>query len=99
LQQGQAECCRLTGTGLRNAENIAAGENEGNGLSLDGGRLGIVFGGKRASKRLGYAERGKIRMSHNGSLLHQNGEIYAVRGCCRLPRTSGANGMLNIASP
>ena len=47
------------------AEKIAAGEERGNGLRLDGGRPRIVRRGKSAQQRLGEAERvERNRVSH-----------------------------------
>jgi hypothetical protein len=43
LQQGQRESGRLAGAGLRGAEEIASGEDDGNGLGLDGGGFGVAL--------------------------------------------------------
>ena len=42
LQQRQREGGRLAGAGLRRAQHIAAAQDGGNGLRLDGGRRGIA---------------------------------------------------------
>jgi len=43
LQQGQREAGRLAGAGLCGAEQIFAGENDGDGLRLDGGGRGVAL--------------------------------------------------------
>jgi hypothetical protein len=43
LQHGQGKPCGLAGAGLRRAEQIAPGENYGDGLRLDGGGLGVAL--------------------------------------------------------
>jgi len=43
LQQGQREASGLAGAGLRGAEQIFAGENDGDGLRLDGGGRGVAL--------------------------------------------------------
>ena len=45
LQQGQREAGGLAGAGLGGAEQVAAGEDYGNGLRLDGGGLGVALVG------------------------------------------------------
>jgi hypothetical protein len=43
LQQREREAGGLPGAGLRGAEKVAAREDEGNGLGLDGGGLGVAL--------------------------------------------------------
>jgi hypothetical protein len=43
LQQRQREAGGLAGAGLRGAEQILAGENDGNGLRLDGRGRGVAL--------------------------------------------------------
>jgi hypothetical protein len=50
LQHGQGKPCRLAGAGLRGAEQIAPGENYGNGLRLDGGGFGVTLLGYSAEQ-------------------------------------------------
>jgi hypothetical protein len=50
LQHRQREAGGLAGAGLRGAEQIAAGENDGDGLRLDGGGLGVALLGDRAEQ-------------------------------------------------
>ena len=45
LQQRQRESGGLAGAGLRASEYVAAGENGGNGLGLDGGGNGVALVG------------------------------------------------------
>jgi hypothetical protein len=47
LQQRQREAGGLAGAGLCRAEKIAAGEDDGDGLRLDGGGLGVALLGDR----------------------------------------------------
>src|SRR5262245_53370071 len=56
LKQRQAEGGGLTGPGLRDAQDVAAGKRERNRLRLDRGWMEIVLGRKRALERLGHAE-------------------------------------------
>jgi hypothetical protein len=43
LQHRQREAGGLAGAGLRRAEQIAPGEDDGDGLRLDGGGLGVAL--------------------------------------------------------
>jgi hypothetical protein len=56
LQNRQHETGRLAGAGLCAREQVAAGEHCGNGLELDGRRLGVAGVGDRAQQRIGQAE-------------------------------------------
>src|SRR6185437_992013 len=93
LQERQAERRRLAGTRLRQPQNIAPRKDQGNGFGLDRSGREIVLGRKSTQQRLRDAERRKS-LSHKKSLLLP--ERNETRGgqSCRLPRTSGANGML-----
>ena len=51
MKHGQREGGRLSGTGLCEADDVAAAEGEGDGLRLDGGRVGVAEG------RAGFAQR------------------------------------------
>ncbi len=72
LQQRQSERGGFAGSGLREAQHIAAFEDRGDCLRLDRCRVGVVLGGKRAQKRLAHAERLKGYVSHKKSLKHQS---------------------------
>jgi hypothetical protein len=50
LQHRQREAGGLAGAGLRGAEQIAPGEDYGNGLRLDGGGFGITLLGDGAEQ-------------------------------------------------
>jgi hypothetical protein len=52
LQQRKREAGRLAGAGLGGAEEVASGEDDGNGLRLDGGGFGVALLRDRA-KQLG----------------------------------------------
>jgi hypothetical protein len=52
LQQRQGESGGLAGAGLRASEYVAAGENGGNGLGLDGGGNGVALVG-HSTEQLG----------------------------------------------
>jgi hypothetical protein len=52
----QREGCGLAGSGLRDADDIAALRGEGNGLGLDRGRSDVFLFRKGASDRLYEAE-------------------------------------------
>jgi hypothetical protein len=56
LQQGQGKAGGLAGPGLGAGENVAAGEDEGNGLCLDRGSFGIALLGDSAEQLGGQAE-------------------------------------------
>jgi len=43
LEEGQRESGGLAGAGLRGAEEIASGKDEGNGLRLDGGGFCVAL--------------------------------------------------------
>jgi len=50
LQHRQGKPRRLAGARLRRGEQIAPGENDGNGLRLDGGGLGVALLGDCAEQ-------------------------------------------------
>jgi hypothetical protein len=50
LQHRQGEPRRLPRAGLRGGEKIAAGKNDGDGLRLDGGGLGVALLGDSAEQ-------------------------------------------------
>jgi len=50
LQHRQSEAGGLAGAGLSGAEQIAPGEDYGNGLRLDGGGLGVTLLGDCAEQ-------------------------------------------------
>jgi hypothetical protein len=52
LQQGKRESGGLAGAGLRGAEEVSAGEDDGDGLRLDGGGFRVALLRDRA-KQLG----------------------------------------------
>ena len=56
MQDRQRECRGLAGAGLRNADDIAAGEDNRNGLRLDGRRRDVFFLGQGARDRCAEAE-------------------------------------------
>ncbi len=43
VEDRQRESRRLAGTGLGRREHVAAGEDQGDGLGLDGRRLRVAF--------------------------------------------------------
>src|SRR4029079_19384554 len=53
IERGQHECRGLARASLGNAEQVAAGEDRGNGLTLDRGGLRIILRGKRVEQGLG----------------------------------------------
>ena len=59
LIQGNQEGCGLAGSSLGYAEQVAALEQRGDGLGLDGGRLFITFARQSAKQRLGKTEMRK----------------------------------------
>ena len=50
LQNGQGEAGGLAGAGLRGAEKVFAGQDDGDRLRLDGGGLGIALLGDSAEQ-------------------------------------------------
>jgi hypothetical protein len=50
LQHRQREASGLAGAGLRCAEQVAAGENDGDGLLLDRGGMGVALLGNAAEQ-------------------------------------------------
>ena len=52
VERGQHERRGLAGARLGDAEQVAAGQDRRNGLELDGGRLRIIFRGKRIEQGL-----------------------------------------------
>ena len=60
VENRQREGCRLAGAGLGDAAQVAAGEDLGDGLRLDGGGVGIALGREGFEKRLGKAETEKV---------------------------------------
>ena len=68
LQQRQSEGGGLAGSGLRQAQHIAAFQDRRNRLALDRRRMGVILGDERAQKRFAHAERLKGHVSHKSSL-------------------------------
>src|SRR5438067_2407278 len=76
VERGQHERRRLAGAGLGDAEQIAAGENRGNGLALDWRRLRIIFRGERVEQGLREPER----MKRHLIIFHIRGPRARQRG-------------------
>jgi hypothetical protein len=60
-ENGQRESGGLSGAGLGDAEKVAALEEQGDRLGLNGGRRFIAFAIEGAKERLGEAEIGEFR--------------------------------------
>jgi hypothetical protein len=73
LQHRQREAGGLAGAGLRRAEQIAARENDGNGLRLDGGGLGVALLGDGAEQLGRESEILERRFDENLLMVHQEG--------------------------
>jgi hypothetical protein len=71
LQDRKREGCRLAGARLRDAEKIAALKEQRNSLCLNGRGCLIALCRERAAKGLGKSEFGKVRRSHNKSLMRR----------------------------
>ncbi len=56
---GQDEGSGLAGAGLGDAENVAAGQNVGDRLFLNGGRGGVTGGRNSGEHLVGKSEMGK----------------------------------------
>ena len=56
IDRGQHERRRLAGAGLRDAEQVAALKQRGDGLRLDRRRFAVTFGGKRGENGLAETE-------------------------------------------
>ena len=56
MQDRQREGGGLAGSGLRDADDVAAGQGDRNGLGLDGGGGDVFLFGKRTQDRFGEAE-------------------------------------------
>jgi hypothetical protein len=74
LQDGQGEAGGLAGAGLRGGEQVAAGEDDGDGLRLDGGGRGVALLGDGA-EQLGLEPEGIER--RNDTLLRSACEGFA----------------------
>ncbi|OJU56633.1 MAG: hypothetical protein BGO00_10345, partial [Alphaproteobacteria bacterium 62-8] len=94
LQQRQAEGGCLAGTGLGKAQHIAARQHQRNGTRLNGRGGLIALRAERTQDRLGKPEHFKTCIGHVESLLAPGRAQCAHGGFCRVPRTSGANGIL-----
>ena len=60
VEDRQREGRRLAGAGLGDADQVASVHQDGNGLSLNGGRLGVAHLGQRGHERRGKAEAVEI---------------------------------------
>ncbi len=60
VEDRQGEGGRLAGAGLGDADQVAALHQDGNGLRLDGRRLGVAHLGQRSDERRGEAEAVEI---------------------------------------
>ena len=56
MEDRQGEGGGLAGAGLGDAQQVAAGQDRGNGQGLDRGGLGIALFGQRLQQGLGEAE-------------------------------------------
>src|SRR6266446_9065306 len=56
VQDRKREGCGLAGAGLGNADDVTAGESEGNGLGLDGGGRVVILVLERTRDGIGEAE-------------------------------------------
>ena len=90
MEDGQREGGGLAGAGLRDTDNVAAGEREWHGLCLDGGGNGVVFFGKRTRDGLGEAETFKRGQSKTFQHWRQRRPLMklsdAYRGVIMTPR-------------
>jgi hypothetical protein len=68
LEEGQGEARGLAGAGLGGAQKVFPGEDDGDGLRLDGGGRGVALV-RDSAEQLGAQAEGFERRS-NGFLLH-----------------------------
>lgn len=62
--EGEAEGDGLAGAGLAASEDVAARQGVGQGVGLDGERLGLAVGRENGDERSGHAEIGEGRGGH-----------------------------------
>jgi hypothetical protein len=77
LQDGKGEAGGLAGAGLRGGEQVAAGDDDGDGLRLDGGGLGVALL-RDGTQQLGKKPEG-IEGRSNDYLL--NGDDRPAKAC------------------
>jgi len=91
LQDGQRERGGLAGAGLRDADEVAALEQERDRLGLDRRGDGVIFLGERAMKRLDEREvgeldggfrRGRRRRNRRGGRVRCNGTVIVSMHSC-----------------
>ena len=83
---------RLAGTGLGDADDVAAGQCEGDGLSLDGGGRQVVFFSERTRNGIGKAEilkGGQNRVLSISRRQAARSHGPAAFGCLGHPRVWG----------
>ena len=104
VERRQHEGRRLAGAGLRNAEEIAAGQDGRDGLALDRGGVGVIFRRERVEKGLGKPEvmKGHLKIPH---MVRPREKSAACEGVKRAPRVNwrqvdrGAGRVLELPRP
>ena len=93
MQDRKREGCGLAGAGLGNADDVTAGEREGDGLSLDGRGREVAFFLERTRDGIGEAEilKGgqKVGSFHCKGQAPGRSSARAREGCRRHPRVWG----------
>ena len=100
VEDRQREGCGLAGAGLRDADDVALGEQQRDGLRLDRGGGDVAFFGQRAEDRLCEAEivkRVQINgLSMCGRAASQGLRADAIRGVKRHPAWTGLSVQRNV---
>ena len=76
LEQRKRESCGLTGAGLRRTEKVASGEDDGNGLRLDGGGFGIALL-RDSAKQLGRKPEAFKGRGDDSLLMDRPAKVFA----------------------
>ena len=100
VEDRQREGGRLAGAGLGDADQVAALHQDGNGLRLDGRRLGVAHLGQRGDERRGKAEAVKIfqvMIFQTAAKAREipRGGLWSLKGT---PRVSGRLGDLQTGA-
>src|SRR5690348_9234796 len=94
IEDRQRKGRRLACARLGNADHVAPGERDRDGLGLDGSGSDVVFVAQRAGDRLSKAELGKSGQNESFSYgetapLHDRGAYRGVKDIPRARRSSG----------
>jgi hypothetical protein len=87
VERGERKRGGLAGSGLSDAQQVAAGQQRGDCLGLDRGGIGIALGLKRTDEGLGQAKVSKVGHENTHKMKRRTRtELHANEARCRSMR-------------